>query len=134
MVRTLIATAFFALAACGSLAQTVGEKIETVIGQQIEAFQADDFARAFSFASPMIQQMFGSSDRFGLMVRQGYPMVWRPEEVTFLERRSEGAATFQQVLVQDAAGRLHTLEYQMVEGPDGWRINGVMILRAQVGA
>ena len=49
--------------------------IEATINRQIEAFQADDFATAFTFASPTIQGMFGTSDRFGAVVRQGYPMV-----------------------------------------------------------
>jgi hypothetical protein len=42
-----------------------------VIQGQISALQADDFAQAFSFASPMIKRMFGNPDRFGQMVRQG---------------------------------------------------------------
>ena len=55
--------------------------IRQTIQSQIEAFQADDFPRAFTFASPAIKGMFGTSENFGAMVKQGYPMVYRPAEV-----------------------------------------------------
>ena len=38
--------------------------IEATINRQIEAFQVDDFATAFTFASPSIQGMFGTSFEF----------------------------------------------------------------------
>ena len=45
---------------------------------------------AFDYASPTIRGIFGSPDRFGAMVQQGYPMVYRPSEVRYLERREFG--------------------------------------------
>ncbi len=90
---------------------------------------------AFTFASPSIQGMFGTSDRFGDMVRRGYPMVWRPSEVQFLDLDNRGGLLFQRVMVRDAEGGVHFLEYQMVQVDGSWRINGVMILRPpDVGA
>ena len=103
--------------------------IETTIQSQIDAFLADDFPKAFTFASPNIRMLFGSPERFGAMVRQGYPMVWRPGEVRFLELRDIDGALWQKVLIRDQSGRLHILDYQMVETGDGWRINGVQLLR-----
>ena len=47
------------------------EAIEAVISSQIQAFKSDDFATAFTFASPGIQRFFGGPERFGAMVRQG---------------------------------------------------------------
>lgn len=109
--------------------------IEATIGAQIDAFQIDDFAKAFTFASPNIQGMFGSSDRFGLMVQNGYPMVWRPGEVQYLELRDVAGALWQRVMIRDRLGGVHMLDYQMIETADGWRINGVQLLRApDVGA
>lgn len=40
-------------------------------------------------------------------------------------------ALWQRVFVTDAEGRGHVLDYQMVETPDGWRINAVQLLRAE---
>lgn len=104
--------------------------IEATIDGQIDAFLEDDFARAFTFASPNIQGMFGSSERFGQMVRQGYPMVWRPGDVQFLKLREVAGNLWQRVLIRDQAGGMHMLDYQMIETDDGWRINGVQLLQA----
>jgi hypothetical protein len=98
-----------------------------VIAAQIEAFLADDFDTAFSYASPMIQGMFQTPENFGVMVREGYPMVWRPSDVEFLSLETRQGVLWQDVLVRDAGGALHILEYQMVEGDEGWRINAVRV-------
>jgi len=111
------------------LAQTADGAIRNVIEDQIEAFRADDFDTAFTFASPAIQGMFGSADRFGQMVRQGYPMVWRPEDVRFGGLSERSGAMFQTVLITDPAGKVHLLEYEMISTADGWEINGVRLLR-----
>lgn len=132
--RTFLATALaFATTATGARADAA--EIEAIIGAQLEAFKADDFAQAFSYASPMIQSMFGSSDRFGVMVRNGYPMVWRPAEVQFLGLEDRGGSLYQTVRIRDAQGGTHLLEYQMIRNASGWRINGVQLLRdTSVGA
>ena len=105
-------------------------EIEAVIRSQIEAFLADDFATAFTYASPAIKRMFGDPGRFGSMVRQGYPMVWRPADVTFLDLEERGGTMIQRVLIRDGDGALHVLAYQMIATEDGWQINGVQILQA----
>lgn len=104
--------------------------IEGTIQSQIDAFQVDDFATAFTFASPNIRRLFGNSDNFGTMVRQGYPMVWRPAEVRFLELRREAELLMQRVMIRDVNGVYHVLEYQMIAAGDGWQINGVRLMSA----
>ncbi len=109
--------------------------IRGVIRSQIDAFLADDFGTAFSFASPAIRGIFQTPENFGAMVRNGYPMVWRPESVEFGELREIAGRLWQRVYVRDAGGRAHALDYQMIPGEDGWRINGVQLLPApDVGA
>lgn len=110
-------------------AQTTDELIRDVIANQIEAFRADDFDTAFTFASPAIQGMFGTADRFGQMVRQGYPMVWRPADVRFGGLTARAGALYQSVLITDTKGTIHLLEYEMISTPDGWEINGVRLLK-----
>jgi hypothetical protein len=102
--------------------------IRGVISGQIAAFQADDFETAFDFASGTIRRLFGTSENFGRMVRDGYPMVYRPAEVTFLQLGDRAGAKAQRVMMRDGAGALHVLEYQMIETENGWKINGVRIL------
>lgn len=132
-MRNLAFAAAFLSFAGAALAQ--GDEIRGVIRSQIDAFLKDDFATAFTFASPGIQGIFVTPENFGAMVRNGYPMVWRPSDVDFGELREVAGRLWQRVIVRDAEGRIHTLDYQMVEGADGWRINGVQLLRApDVGA
>ena len=116
-------------------AQADETAIRGVIDRQLEAFRADDFATAFTFAAPNIQSLFRDPDVFGRMVREGYPMVWHPGRVQYLGTTEEGESWRQDVLITDEAGRLHTLAYTMVETPEGWKIAGVEILRESgVGA
>lgn len=132
-MRTLLFSVFFLLAALSARADETA--VQSVIQSQITAFEQDDFATAFTYASPSIRQMFGTSDRFGAMVRSGYPMVWRPAQLDFFPLKSEGNRTFQDVMITDQAGAVHVLRYEMVETSDGWQINGVQVLRSpQVGA
>lgn len=104
--------------------------IEDTIQSQIDAFLRDDFDTAFTYASPGIQSMFGTPENFGAMVRNGYPMVWRPEELRYLELRGEGPARKQIVEIVDGAGQVHRLEYSMIRTEAGWRIDGVRVLPA----
>lgn len=136
MTRALTALALaFALCLPAAAQETPDAAIRGVIRSQIEAFLADDFATAFTFASPAIRGIFQTPETFGTMVRNGYPMVWRPEAVEFGELREIAGELWQRVIVRDAEGRLHALDYQMVPGEGGWRINGVQLLQApQVGA
>ena len=46
--------------------------IRDIIQSQVEAFRRDDGDAAFGYASPTIRGMFGSSEIFMDMVRQGY--------------------------------------------------------------
>lgn len=109
--------------------------IEIVIGDQLDAFNARDVETAYSYASPMIKGMFGTPQNFGLMVEQGYPMVWTNADVRFLELREIAGQLWQKVLLRDAQGGMHVVDYQMIETADGWLINGVSILPApDVGA
>jgi len=116
-------------------AQEDGAAITGVIQSQIEAFLRDDFATAFTYASPNIRQLFQTPERFGAMVRQGYPMVWRPADVEYFERVTIDGRIWQRVRITDGAGNAHDLGYQMIETDEGWQINGVQFLQApQVGA
>jgi hypothetical protein len=104
--------------------------IEGTIQNQLNAFRADDFATAFTFASPTIKGIFGTPENFGAMVTQGFPMVHRPGNVQMLELREVAGNLWQRVLITDAAGASHVLDYMMIETPDGWQINAVQILPA----
>lgn len=133
MRNGLYAVLLAAALAVPAVAQEV--PIQDTIQSQIEAFQADDFARAFTYASPTIKGMFGTPENFGAMVKQGYPMVYRPTEVQMMELREVAGNLWQRVRITDRAGAGWYLDYMMVETAEGWQINAVQILPApDVGA
>jgi hypothetical protein len=102
--------------------------LQDIIRQQLDAFNARDVDLAWSFASPMIQGMFGNPGNFGVMVSEGYPMVWDNSAAKFLAQREVDGRIYQQVMVQDTNGALHVLEYAMIQTAQGWKIDGVSLL------
>ncbi|WP_050522961.1 DUF4864 domain-containing protein [Pseudorhodobacter wandonensis] len=129
MRKVFIALLLSAVVAAPLSAQESRDQaIQSLINDQIAALQADDFTTAFSFASPTIQGLFGNSENFGAMVRQGYPMVYRPKSVRMLGVREDGGLVWQRVMVTDRAGATHLLDYQLVKTPEGWLINAVQLL------
>lgn len=127
-MRALLACLFIALAA-PAVAQE--SPIQSTIEAQLDAIQRDDFAAAFTYASPTIKRVFGTPENFGRMVREGYPMVYRPGAVKMLELREVAGGLWQRVMITDTGGRTHLLDYQMVETADGWQINAVQLLKAE---
>ena len=127
MVRFILAALIALICAVPARAQNAD--VVGVITSQIEAFQRDDFETAFTYASPFIKSIFQTPERFGQMVKRGYPMVWRPEDVQFLEQRDVDGFRYQKVLFKDASGGLTVLEYEMLKIGDIWHINGVQRLQ-----
>lgn len=133
MLRNLAACLMLCLSVLAASAQEVmapNPEIEATITGQFDAFRAEDVEGAWAYASPTIQDLFGSAGNFARMVEQAYPMVWMPGAVDFIDLQSFGGVLVQRVQVIDAQGNAHYLGYQMVETGEGWRINGVQVLRA----
>lgn len=134
-MRQIIAAVFgLFLTVMPAMAQDA-RAIQGVIGSQLEAFNDRDVGQAWTYASPNIQRLFGDPGNFGMMVQRGYPMVWDNADVRYLELREIAGNLWQKVMIRDANGGLHMLDYQMVETENGWQINGVQLLPApDVGA
>jgi hypothetical protein len=106
--------------------------IRDVIQGQVEAFRRDDGERAFGFASPAIRHMFGTSETFMDMVRQGYQPVYRPRLFEFREIVTLHGQITQKVHVVGRDGRAVTAFYPMTRLPDGsWRIDGCYLQAAK---
>ena len=101
------------------------DAIRSIIQSQVDAFRRDDGAAAFGLASPGIQNMFGSSEIFMDMVRQGYQPVYRPKVFDFADVTLLNGQITQKVRVVGPDGRPVTAFYPMTQLPDGtWRIDG----------
>ena len=117
------------LALPAQAADTVDEAeaaaIRGVIERQLNAFLRDDGNEAFSYASPGIQQQFGSVEVFMNMVRMGYPAVYRSTQADFQAPRMVGDLVIQEVIVVGQDGASNLAVYTMEQQKDGsWRING----------
>ena len=104
--------------------------VRSIIESQLDAFAKNDPVRAFSFAAPPIRRMFQTPERFMAMVRQAYPVVYRPASVTFLKPERIGGATIQVVRMTDSDGAPWLALYRMTREADkSWRIGGVELSR-----
>lgn len=129
-MRYLIMAFVLACGLSSASAQEGGAR--AVVQEQLDAFQVDDFEKAFTFASPMIKRLFGTAQNFERMVTNGYPMVHRPRSVEFQEQKQVNGRLLQYVLLEDQAGRFFIAEYAMIPTEDGWKIDGVQILDAPI--
>lgn len=103
--------------------------VRAIVEAQLAAFAADDAKRAFSYAAPAIREMFGTPDRFMEMVRAGYPVVYRPASVVFLNPEWVQGQLVQGVHLTDASGALWLAVYQLERQADkSWRISGCNVL------
>lgn len=109
-------------------------EFKNIIAQQIEAFQTNDNATAFNFASDTIRQHFKSADRFIRMVQIKYDPVYRPRWYKFDQFEILGGIPTQSVIIQSSQGLywLALYEFELQENND-WKIRGVS-LRELVGA
>jgi len=106
--------------------------IRQVIQAQLDAFRQDDAAAAFSFASPTIQAMFGTAERFMAMVRGGYQPVYRPREVAFQPLRVIEDQVIQPVTVVGPDGEPVIALYKMewLDAEKVWKINGCVLAQS----
>ncbi|QQA42228.1 DUF4864 domain-containing protein [Pelagovum pacificum] len=132
MFLTLVVLCVLAMPA---FAQDDEAEIRGVITDQLQAFNDRDIDEAWTHASPMIQGLFGSPSNFGMMVENGYPMVWTNRDPRFTQLDELGDRMRQRVIIEDSDGVIHALEYVMIETESGWKIDGVSLVPApDVGA
>lgn len=107
------------------------QAIRQVIEGQLAAFQRDDGAAAFAYASPDVQTKFHDPDTFMQMVKSGYRPVYRPQEVEFRDLVLHEGTPIQEVLVVGPDGQPVLAIYFMEQQPDGsWRISGCTLVQA----
>lgn len=131
LVLLLISFGFVpvAYAAGPSVSANDARALQLVVRAQLDAFAADDAARAFSYATPTIQTMFGTPEQFLLMVRSTYPVVYRPASVTFRKPTSDAAVLVQPVHMTDDNGGAWIALYRLERQKDkSWRIAGCILV------
>lgn len=100
--------------------------VQSVIRDQIAAFQSGDHERAFSHADPTIRSIFKTTDRFVAMVRNGYMPLYDPDSYVFGRNINLEGTIHQELLATDNAGKQWQAVYTLRKQPDGmWKITGV---------
>lgn len=111
-----------------STAQSSGDPqaITDVIRGQLDAFAADRPDEAYSYAAPMVQQIFPTVDQFMAMVKGGYQPVYRNTKRSFgpLSTDATGRPTMR-VGLTTPDGKHYEATYTMEQQADGtWKIAG----------
>jgi hypothetical protein len=110
-------------------------EMRSVVQQQLSAINQNDAEMAFAFASPGVQEAFGTSDRFLFMVRRGYSALYKPRHVEFLELTLVNGETVLPVRLVAQDGDVEVALYEMQRQEDNqWRINGCDIAKSELTA
>lgn len=111
-----------------------GSAIERIISAQLDAFADDDDERAFSYASPAIQNGFSSAGAFAKMVKRRYPAVFQAVIVRFREQVPHPGFLMQRVQLVGPQGHYWDAYYRMESQETGeWRIGGVVLTEVAGG-
>ena len=104
--------------------------MQATISAQLEAFKKDDGAVAYSFAAPIVKNIFPTAEIFMTMVKRGYEPVFRNNTYRFTELATDGfGRPLQHVIISASDGRRYEALYAMQKMDDGsWKIAGVQIV------
>lgn len=106
------------------------DDIKTVIESQLNAFASDDGAEAFTFAAPIVKQLFKTPEQFMAMVKKGYQPVYRNSNRIFGDVFQDGLGRpAMRVVLTGADGKRYEALYAMEKQADGtWKIASCVIL------
>jgi len=116
-------------AVAGDIAAGDSAAIRSMIQSQIDAFQADDGATAYGFASAGIQKLYPSAGMFMQMVRDQYQPVYRPQSVIMGPIADGPSGPMQKVFLVGPDGKNYVAVYTLERQPDGtWKISGCYLV------
>lgn len=101
-------------------------EIDDVVGDQLAAFAAGDYAAAHSYATPGFRESF-PLERFEAMITADFPIPATARSHAVRDCRVIGGAAAAVVEVTGAGG-IQVLRYGLLQLPEGWRIDGAVPL------
>ncbi len=106
------------------------DTIKSVIESQLNAFATDDGAKAYSYAAPIVQNVFPTVENFMTMVTKGYPPVYRNTNRIYGDVFEDGLGRpAMRVVLTGQDGKRYEAIYSMEQQPDGtWKIAGCVVL------
>jgi hypothetical protein len=108
----------------------VQQELARVIDSQLSAFRKGDYAGAYAFADSALQAQV-SPAVFEHMVKTGYPAIARSRSASFGVSLDNGTEAIVTVGVMSQSGHLLQYHYLMRHEPAGWKISGVVRVRAE---
>lgn len=107
------------------------EPWQGVITSQIEAFRAKDAPGAFQYAGSGFQRVFSSAQVFfDTIISAGYAPIMESRSHSFGRFMMFGdKAVLQEVRLVGNDQTLYEAFYQLTEEADGWRVQGVQLLK-----
>lgn len=110
--------------------EAVKKELTEVIDGQLAAFRANDYTKAFSFASSGIQGMF-APDEFEKMVKTAYPVIAHSVSNSYGVMFDAGEEAVVNVRVQNAGKQSVEYQYLLKKEAGTWKINGVSEVKAE---
>lgn len=108
----------------------IRESVRAAVDGQLAAFETESLDAAYSFAARGIRRQF-SADVFAEMIRRGYPALLRHARRDLgIVRDNRAGRAMVDVTVFDARGTPARFRYQLAEEREGWRVEGVLPIRA----
>ena len=105
------------------------KSVRAVVEGQLGAFARDDASKAFSYAAPNVREAVGTAANFMAMVRNSYPLVYRPASVGFLKPEGKNDQAIQRVQMTDASGNSWLAIYSLERQKNRlWRITGCVVV------
>ncbi|MBI3803200.1 MAG: DUF4864 domain-containing protein [Nitrospirae bacterium] len=114
---------------------TAIEEIQSIIQQQLDAFNLNDYETAYHLASTQVRNQF-SPDQFQERIRTDYPQLTKSLRLTFDQIDLDTGRTHAVARIE-VTGFNHkkiTAEYQLIHEDEGWKIDQMAIvpLRASI--
>lgn len=122
------ALVLWAPAQAASLTPADEQNVRATVQGQLAAFAADDADKAFSYAAPNVRSALGTAAGFLAMVRNAYPVVYRPASVAFLKPESKEGQVIQRVQMMDASGDAWLAIYSLQREGASWLITGCVVV------
>ena len=113
-----------------AVTEPVKKELIAVVDGQLAAFRANDYAKAFTFASAGIQSMFAPED-FEKMVKAAYPVIAHSVSSEYGVMFDTGEEAVVNVRVQDGDKKSVEYQYLLKKESGNWKINGVSEVKAE---
>ena len=108
---------------------------QAIILSQIDAFGRDDAAAAYSYASPLLHELFPQAEMFMGMVKSGYDPVYRHKSFQLGEFSTADGRMTQRANIIDANGAAWEAVYSLERQDDGTlKISGCSLVKMDMPA